>query len=564
MKIKWKIVLATVTAIIGFIIITNFSFLQIVTKLVNDETDKELINYSNLGLSLIDAHYPGDWHLEGDKIYKGETLINNNFDAVDSFTEKTGILATVFAGDTRVSTTVKDSDGKRQVGTKASDIIIKNVLNDGKEYLGAAVVTGNNADVFYIPLKDRDGNVIGMWFVGVYTKDVEAKINNSILSITGMLIIILFAGIIFSYLFGNIISKSIRLIKGNLEKLEKGELTIHFNTKVAKSKDEIGDITRSFINMQNQISKTMYSIKEESRKIEDAAISLADNANAVYNNVEDISATTQELSAGMEETAASSEEMSATSVEIEKEINRVSDKSNHGLELTAEIKERAEKLKEIALESQKTAMEIYDKANRQLRQAIDKTSAIEEIRALSKTILNITSQTNLLALNAAIESARAGEAGKGFAVVANEIRLLAENSQDAVTKIEAISMDVSGAVEELVTDSRNILDFIDNKVSNDYKLLVQTGEQYSEDANTVETMMEEIKTSTVQLFESIQFIRQAIDEVTVATNEGASGSSEIAGKSSAIASKTSEVLEQANSNKESAVKLNELINFFKL
>ncbi|WMJ87881.1 methyl-accepting chemotaxis protein [Anaerocolumna sp. MB42-C2] len=563
MKIKWKIVLATVAAILGFIIITNFLFLQIVTKLVNDETEKELTNYSKLGLSLLDTHYPGDWRLEEDKIYKGETQINDNFDAVDNITGKTGILATVFAGDTRVSTTVKNSDGKRQVGTKASDKIINTVLKNGKEYLGTAVVAGDNADTFYVPLKDKDGNVIGMWFVGVYKKDVEAKIHNSVLSITGMLIIILFIGILLSYLLGNVISKGFRHIKVNLEKLEKGDLTISFDSKAAKRKDEVGDITRSFINMQNQISKTMFSIKEESRKIEDAAIVLADNANDVYHNVEDISATTQELSAGMEETAASSQEMSATAVEIEKEISRVSDQSNHGLELTAEIKDRAEKLKEVALESQKTALEIYEKANKQLRQSINKTSAIEEIKALSKTILSITSQTNLLALNAAIESARAGEAGKGFAVVANEIRLLAENSQDAVSRIEAITMDVSGAVEELVADSRNILDFIDNKVSKDYKILVQTGEQYSDDANTVEDMVAEIKTSTVQLFESIQFIRQAIDEVTVATNEGASGSSEIAGKSSVIAAKTSEVLEQANRNKESAVRLNEQIKFFK-
>jgi methyl-accepting chemotaxis protein len=564
MKIKWKIVLAAVVALAGFIIITTITFQKNITKLIDEETNTELMNYSELGLSILDANYTGDWHLEGDKLYKGDTCINDNFDVVDEITQKTGILATIFAGDTRISTTVKDSSGKRQVGTKASDKVIDTVLKNGQGYLGSAVVEGNKASTYYMPIKDKGGKVIGMWFVGIYTKDVDAKISDSLISITGFLIVVLLAGCILAYLLGTMIASGFRHLKDSIEKLEKGDLKFEFNQKAAERKDEVGDITRSFINMQNQISKIMHSIKEESGKIEGAAISLADNANAVYNNVEEISATTEELSAGMEETAASSEEMSATALEIEKEIASVTEKSNSGLILASEIKTRADRLKEQTLKSQSTAAEIYEKANRQLRQSIDKTNAIEEIKVLSKTILSITAQTNLLALNASIESARAGEAGKGFAVVANEIRLLAENSQAAVTKIEAITQEVSGAVEDLVSDSKSILDFVDNKVIQDYRAFVKTGEQYSEDAVTVEGMVAEIKASAITLYQSIQYIRQAIEEVTVATNEGASGSTDIAGKCSEIAAKTSDVLEQANGNKVSAERLNELIQFFQI
>ena len=65
-------------------------------------------------------------------------------------------------------------------------------------------------------------------------------------------------------------------------------------------------------------------------------------------------------------------------------------------------------------------------------------------------------------------------------------------------------------------------------------------------------------------FAGMQDIRQAIDEVTVATNEGANGSSEIAEKSTSIAFKTNQVLEQANANKESAAYLNEMVQFFQI
>lgn len=563
MKIKWKIVIAAVLAILSFIVVTNLYFKHAVTNIVNDDTELTLKNYSTLGLELLDSNYPGDWRLDGTNLYKGDTLINNNFDVIDKFSESTGILATIFANDTRVSTTVKDDSGNRKVGSQAESLVSDQVIKNNTEYIGEALVAGKKADTYYIPIEDKDGAIIGMWFVGIYNEDIAAKINKEMVSISGILFVILIIGCIFSYILGDGISKGFKRIKEDLEKLEKGNLQIHFNEKISKRKDVVGDITRSFINMQQQLQNTMSSIKEESSNIEVSTKILANNADNVYNDVENISATTQELSAGMEETAASTQEMSATAAEIEKEISNVADKSKNGLDLADEIKRRAEQLKEVALDSQKNAVEIYDKANKDLKQSIDKTSAIEEIKSLSKTILNITSQTNLLALNAAIESARAGEAGKGFAVVANEIRILADNSWEAVSKIEAITSDVSNAVEELVVAAKNILDFVDNKVIGDYKVLVRTGEQYHDDASSIEAFVSEIKNSTTQLYESIQFIRNAIDEVTIATNEGATGSSEIAEKSTSIASKTSQVLEQVKANKDSAVHLNEMIQFFK-
>ncbi len=316
--------------------------------------------------------------------------------------------------------------------------------------------------------------------------------------------------------------------------------------------------------MQDKIKNIIISIKSSTGVINDSSLILAEGADYVYQDVENISATTQELSAGMEEMAASTEEMNASSVSIEEEISHVTNKATNGQEMATEIKKRAEQLKAIALESQKNASEIYDNANKKLRGSIEKASAINEIKALSKTILDITAQTNLLALNASIESARAGEAGKGFAVVASEIANLAHNSKKAVSQIEEITNDISLAVEEIVADSRLLLDFMDTKVIKDYGFLVQTGEQYNEDANTVEQMVTEIKTSAAQLNESIGYIRRAVEEVTLASQEGAKGSSEIADKSTSIFHKTNEVLEQANKNKEVAAELNELVKFFRL
>lgn len=78
----------------------------------------------------------------------------------------------------------------------------------------------------------------------------------------------------------------------------------------------------------------------------------------------------------------------------------------------------------------------------------------KEIGQIVETISGIASQTNLLALNAAIEAARAGEQGKGFAVVAEEVRKLAEQSQEAAKQIFELISGVQAKTDEAVTSMK--------------------------------------------------------------------------------------------------------------
>lgn len=564
MKIKWKIVLSIIVFIATVTIFSNVYYYKTIKNLVKSETQDELKNYSSLGMSLIDSYYPGDWRLDGDQLYKGDALINNNFSFIDDFSKDTGILATIFANDTRVSTNVQDEDGKRKIGTKATDLVIDKVLKQQKPYQGPAIVAGNSADAYYIPLHDASGKIVGMWFVGVYSNVVKATITETMVNGLIPFFILFIIGCVFSYILGDQLSKGIKMIKLSMEHMKDGNFKHVLKVDLSKRKDELGDIAKSFNQMQTQITEIINSIKSETSNIDSSSLILAEGAQDVNRNVEEISATTEQLSAGMQETSASTQEMNATANEIEKELNNVSTKVKHGQTVTYEIKNRAENLKEVAIDSRKTANAMYETANKNLKTSIEKTSAIDEIRTLSQTILSITAQTNLLALNASIESARAGEAGKGFAVVANEISILADNSKKAVSKIEAISNDVASAVSDIITASNNLLEFVDQKVVKDYDVLVKTGEQYHEDANTVKSMIGDIEKSASQLSESILYILHAIEEVTVATTEGTTGSAEIAEKSTAILHKTSQVLDQANANKEIADRLKNIVQFFQI
>ena len=264
----------------------------------------------------------------------------------------------------------------------------------------------------------------------------------------------------------------------------------------------------------------------------------------------------------MEETAAGAQEMNATSYEIQEQIAQVAEKAINGMEAAKEIKARAEKLKADSEKSRNNAHAVYEQTNENLRKSIEKAKSIEKIQQLTDTILNISSQTNLLALNAAIEAARAGEFGRGFTVVAEEIRKLAEDSKNAVEEIQAVVNEVMESVDNLVNDSRNILDFVDGQVINDYEVLVNTGEQYSTDADYINNLMQSFSVTSSKLHESTTHLLKAIEEITAAANEGATGSSNIAQSSASIIKKADEVFHYAAETNNSAQKLSEKVEKF--
>ncbi len=180
------------TFVVIWVTIQGFTIGNVVNKLIDNDTKDRLNVSSVLGYMLVNEKYKGDWSIQENKLFKGTISLNDNSEIVDRIGSDTGLFSTVFMNSKRVSTNIKRA-GTRPIGTGASNEVIETVLKDGKEYIGETVEADKRCVTKYTPLKDSNGKVIGMWFIGVDKKIIGNQISDLRRPITqiGLLAIIM-------------------------------------------------------------------------------------------------------------------------------------------------------------------------------------------------------------------------------------------------------------------------------------------------------------------------------------------------------------------------------------
>jgi methyl-accepting chemotaxis protein len=195
LKLKTKALLLLAVFALMFLVVSIFTIVTVQDKVITTAQEK-LKSDLAMGRSLLNAQYPGPWSVRDGKLFKGETQMNDNFSIVDNIGDLTSDTVTIFQGDTRVTTNVKNAQGARAIGTKAAENVIDATLKQGKTYIGKANVVGTWNQTAYEAVKDDQGKIVGMFYVGVpntrydeVVKDISIKVVVS--SGVGLIIIFL-------------------------------------------------------------------------------------------------------------------------------------------------------------------------------------------------------------------------------------------------------------------------------------------------------------------------------------------------------------------------------------
>lgn len=340
------------------------------------------------------------------------------------------------------------------------------------------------------------------------------------------------------------------------------ELNMTDEHEIPITKDEIGVMGAAVARMKHQLQEIVGDLNGISGKLVSDSNTLYDISENVTEASTNNSATNEELAASMESTSQSTENVTNSVQDMNSSAIEVANKINEGTNLTSSAMDKAQEIHERTRQAREETLKVYDEIKGTSEQAIIQAKEVQKINELANAIQEIADQTTLLSLNASIEAARAGEQGRGFAVVASEIANLASESTTTGANIVTIVAQVNTSVETLTKCLVDALEFLENKVMNDYDAFMESSDEYSSAAKNIEDFMNQANEEVDQLKSAISSITDAMDSINRNINECSIGINDIANKTTEVVELTSESFERSNNCKTSASELQDITSRF--
>lgn len=253
----------TVLPIIGLGLIIMFVAYFLFNRALLNQVNEELINISNTILVYFDITYPGDYSLSrgttdnGQTTYdlvKGDTIITQEYAFIDSVKESTDIDISIFYQDTRILTTLQNRSNSRFVGTAAHPTILEEVLIQGEpHFYRRLMVNGTAFFAYYTPLRNSNGETVGMIFTGKPSQDIERTVSHAMIPIVLVSILASFAAGFISISSSRKTVFAIQRINTFLSRVAQGTLNMDLDSRILTRKDELGDMGRNAVNMQRSL-----------------------------------------------------------------------------------------------------------------------------------------------------------------------------------------------------------------------------------------------------------------------------------------------------------------------
>ena len=415
----------------------------------------------------------------------------------------------------------------------------------------------------YLPIKDSTGTVVAILGCDYDASYVLDRINGARNSIFQISVICFILALVILNLIVNRIMRSLNKVDRKIYDLvhNEGDLTQKLDIT---SGDELELIAENVNTLLEYIRGIMLNISSNSTHLGASTGTIAESLTNAKDNISDISATMEEMSAAMEETSVSLSQVDEAVAHIMESIGSISAKASAERDSAAQIMEKVQTIYESAQTDRTEAARQAAEMSRNMNERIERSKAVEQIDTLTNEIINITDQTSLLSLNASIEAARAGEAGRGFAVVASEIGALADNSARAAEGIQKVSQEVIHAVNELASESEQMIRFMNETAMAGYERLLDNSQNYKNDVGHLSETMNDFADESMQLNDNIDSIKESVDAVNIAVEESAKGVVDVTAMASDMTVSMESIQTEAEGNREIAGQLETEVGKFKL
>ena len=437
---------------------------------------------------------------------------------------------------------VLENERKAWAAYRTTDSEVDAMLAEGKNDEAFTYLDGPALEKYKqftdLITKDRDRCIAG----AREANDNGTAVYESVLTTTIIVaIIVILLTCVCGFLLLRTISSSLDMVLTSLRKIAQGDLRVHLST-------ESGD---EFAQMADETNTMLENIRNMTKTIQKTAESVADASGTLTNTAEQSAHATQSVAQSITEVAEASHGQMDSVSEAKHQVHAFTRGLSDATSAIENVADDIEHTSQKAEEGNQLVVATVDQMNAIADTVVSSSEVVAKLGERSKEIGNIvevisgiSGQTNLLALNAAIEAARAGEHGHGFAVVAEEVRKLAEESQNASKQIGDLIRAIQEETEEAVT----AMETGRTEAEKGRENVAATGEGFSEilsmirriqeNAGSIKATMDDlgqraakIDTATGEIHDAASKVASESQTVSAATEEQAAGMEEIAASS---------------------------------